>query len=112
MFYLREGDEMGRDALLRVGTGKPDCSSRVPVNLGPEGEGPKAKNTFPAGNSFSYISGCICMSNFPPTPLSPLPLVELVFAGIVKTGAVEREFKLLPHEGWEFTSAMKVRVKN
>lgn len=40
------------------------------------------------------------------------PPVELVFAGIVKTGEVEREFKLLPHQGWEFTSAVKVGVKN
>lgn len=97
---------MGRDALLHVETGEPDCSPRVPVNLGPEGEGPKARNTFPAGNGFSYISGCICMSNF------FFPPIELGFAGIVKMGEVEREFKLLPHQGWEFTSAVKVGVKN
>lgn len=44
-FICREGDEMGCDALLHSGTAKPDCSPRVPVNLGPEGDGPKAGNT-------------------------------------------------------------------
>lgn len=39
------------------------------------------------------------------------PPVGLVFPGIVKTGELRREFKLLPHQCWEFTSAMKVRVK-
>lgn len=71
---------MSRDALLHVGTGKPDCSPRVPVNLGPEGEGPKARNTFPAGNGFSYISGCICMSNF------FFPLLNWFLLALLKQG--------------------------
>lgn len=41
------------DARLHFVTGEPDCSPRVPVNLGPEGEGPKAGNTcFQLGMAF------------------------------------------------------------
>lgn len=44
---------MGCDALLHFETGESDCSPRVLVNLGPEGEGPKAGNTcFQLGMAF------------------------------------------------------------
>lgn len=37
--------------------------------------------------------------------------IGLVFAGIVKTEELGREFKLLPHQCWEFTCTVKLRMK-
>lgn len=68
---------------------------------------PKLGTRFQLGMAFLTSLAASARSNFFP----PFP-VELVFAGIVKMGEVGREFKLLPHQGWEFTSAIKVGVKN
>lgn len=109
MFYLPGRRWAGPWCSAALWDGGPDCSPRVPVNPGQEVMDPKLGSLV---SSWKQLYLClllqiICMKNLFFFFFS----VGLVFLALLKMD-LGREFKSLPHQCWEFSSAMKIRVRN
>lgn len=107
-FICREGDELGHDALLHFGMEDLIAHRGSLLTRGRRWWTQSWDHLFPAGNSFTYAS--CCKSSAWKTFFFFFS-VGLVFLALLKMD-LGREFKSLPHQCWEFSSAMKIRVRN